>query len=228
MHAIQQSSWDRDWLQQWRRETETYIKLCCRFSACLDDVISVVTWHGATTRCDVIIDVLTSTSAAAVSATTRCRLSTEQPSGNSRSPVSATHTYCRAGSDNAQIFSARSVSARWCTRVRFRALQFARRNVYPCASSRENASRGKYRRVIGLQSHPHPAIATQYRHLSQTIKHCLISYCSVHKLLFWLTGLLKQNCSKFIVYRNIGIDIWQCACSVQVTTKKILDIINRF
>ena len=130
MHAIQQSSWDRDWLQQWRRETETYITLCCRFSACLDDVISVVTWHGATTRCDVIIDVLTSTSAAAVSATTRCRLSTEQPSGNSRSPVSATHTYCRAGSDNAQIFSARSVSARWCTRVRFRALQFARRNVY--------------------------------------------------------------------------------------------------
>ena len=35
-----------------------------------------------------------------------------------------------AGSDNAPIFSARSVSARWCTRVRFRARIAARGNVY--------------------------------------------------------------------------------------------------
>ena len=54
-----------------------------------------------------------------------------------------------AVSDNAPIFSARSVSA--CTRVRFRALRFARAETYPCASSRVNASRGKDRRVIGLK-----------------------------------------------------------------------------
>jgi len=48
--------------------------------------------------------------------------------------------YVGMGSDNASVFSARSVSARRCTRVRFRALlHFAR----------GNASRGKDRRVIG-------------------------------------------------------------------------------
>jgi len=45
-----------------------------------------------------------------------------------RKEVKQTKTI-RLGSDNAPIFSAQSVSARWCTRVRFRARTAARGNV---------------------------------------------------------------------------------------------------
>ena len=46
----------------------------------------------------------------------------------------------RLGSDNAPIFSARSVSARWCTRVRFRARIAARGNVTLCIIARKTST----------------------------------------------------------------------------------------
>ena len=45
------------------------------------------------------------------------------------------------GSENAPIFSAWSVSARWCTRIRFRALGFARGNVPLCIIARKRFAR---------------------------------------------------------------------------------------
>jgi len=47
------------------------------------------------------------------------------------------------GYDNAPIFSARSVSARRCTRVRFRAMRFAHGNVPLCIFARKRFARKK-------------------------------------------------------------------------------------
>ena len=62
------------------------------------------------------------------------------PVKKSTDSVHVTHTH-RAGSDYAPIFSARSVSARWCTGVRFRALRFARGNVPLCIIVRKRFAR---------------------------------------------------------------------------------------
>jgi len=76
----------------------------------------------------------------------------------------STNNNSTTGSDNAPVFSARSVSARSCT-------SDSRAETYPCALSRGNASRGKDRRVIGPQTNTNPCLKKSLC-LSSAVTYC--------------------------------------------------------